>query len=346
MGLYLDSGYLNIDYVLHDNAVFHFIIGGRGTGKTYGALKYAYNSGIKFMYMRRTQNQLEDISVPAMSPFKVLNEDLGWNIQPKKIGKHHVGFYEAVDTEDGPQLGGSPIGYACALSTVRALRSVDLSDVDLLIYDEFIPQKDERAIKNEDQAFFNAYETIDRNRQLQGRPALQVLCLANSNNLANPIFMALELITPMTKMLQKGIQTYYDQSRALKVYSLTDSPISKKKAETALYKLTARDSDFNQMALDNVFAGEDMSKVKSMRLVEYKPVVKIGEITIWRHKSAQRYYVNQKQAGSIPTYSAGSIDLAKFKKSYARIIGAYFGDRVDFEEYLDQVLFESYMNLR
>jgi hypothetical protein len=52
-------------------------------------------------------------------------------------------FYEP-DAEEMPH----PIGYTCALSTLSNMRGFDASDIQLLICDEFIPEKHERLLKN------------------------------------------------------------------------------------------------------------------------------------------------------------------------------------------------------
>ena len=57
--LYLDNGYLNIPYVLGYKMPFTFVIGGRGTGKTYGALKYAIENKLNIALIRRTQTQID-----------------------------------------------------------------------------------------------------------------------------------------------------------------------------------------------------------------------------------------------------------------------------------------------
>ena len=62
MSLFLESGYLNIREILNSNSSFIFIVGARGVGKTYGALKYAIESGAVFGYMRRTQAQADIIN--------------------------------------------------------------------------------------------------------------------------------------------------------------------------------------------------------------------------------------------------------------------------------------------
>lgn len=187
MKLYLDSGYVNIKGIIDLGLPFNFVVGGRGTGKTYTALETVKEEDIKFMFMRRTQAQAELINKPDFSPFKSLNVDKGWNVITKPLTKYNAGFYESCEGE----AVGAPIGYTCALSTISNVRGFDAQDVKILVYDEFIPERHERPIKNEGAALLNAYETINRNRELKGHRPLQLLCLANSNDLSNPIFMEL-----------------------------------------------------------------------------------------------------------------------------------------------------------
>ena len=131
---------------------FNFIVGGRATGKTYGALKYAYESHTRFILMRRTQAQTDLINKPEFNPYKAINQDMGTDIQVKSISKYNSKIYEPA--EDGEQL----LGYTCALSTISNLRGFDASDCRLLVWDEFIPEKHERPIKGEGAAFLNAYK--------------------------------------------------------------------------------------------------------------------------------------------------------------------------------------------
>ena len=42
MNIYLNSGYCDIESIIKAGLTFNFIVGGRGTGKTYGALKFEY----------------------------------------------------------------------------------------------------------------------------------------------------------------------------------------------------------------------------------------------------------------------------------------------------------------
>lgn len=74
--LYLESGYLDMDRIISISNTFCFIIGGRGTGKTYGALQYALDRHVKFIYMRRTQTQVDVIKSNDMNPFKSVADDV------------------------------------------------------------------------------------------------------------------------------------------------------------------------------------------------------------------------------------------------------------------------------
>ena len=118
------------------------------------------------------------------------------------------------------------LGYTAALSTISNMRGFDASDVEMLIYDEFIPEKHERTLKHEATAFLNAYETINRNREMQGKKPLQVLALANAMDLANPIFLELGIVNNIERMLDKGRSNIYlDRDRGLLVAICSNSPI-------------------------------------------------------------------------------------------------------------------------
>jgi len=120
-----------------------------------------------------------------------------------------------------------------------------------------------------------------------------------------------------------------------------DSPISKKKAETALYKL-AGDSDFTSMALDNAFVEDIADNIKTMPLAEYKPLVYVGELAIYQHKSRREIYVTDHRSGSCEEYDASPIGLSRFKRNYYYIWLMNLQRQVIFESYLLQKIFEQY----
>ena len=341
MNIYQDSGYLDVAKIIRLGFPFNFIVGGRATGKTYTSLETVVNENIKFMFMRRTQEQANLINKPEFSPFKTLNRDHGWNIGTKPITKYNSAFYNME--EDGETLTpqGPPLGYTCALSTISNMRGFDASDVKILIYDEFIPERHERPLKNEGHAFLNAYETINRNRELNGQKPLQVLCLANANDLANPLFMELKLVRKAEQMRRKGQEISIDDKRGIAIFILNKSPISEQKRNTALYRLS-QDTEFSEMSLENNFMGEESGKIKSRPLCEYKPLVSIGEICIYEHKGYGSYYVSTHRVGSPPSFGAGEIERARFQRQYNWLWLEYMRNNVEFEDILCEILLTKY----
>lgn len=336
MRIYDPSGYVNIRGILEEGYPFNFCVGGRGTGKTYTALKTAKEDGRKFMLMRRTQSQADLISKPEFSVFKPLNEDLGWNVMVKSVSKYNAMFYEPGTGETETQL-----GYTCALSTISNMRGFDASDIQLLIYDEFIPEKHERLLKNEADALFNAYETMNRNRELKGVAPIQMLCLANANDITNPVFESLKLIRIADKMQKGNADRWTDDKRGIQLIMLHRSPISKRKSDTALYNLT-NGSEFANMALENDF-NVDRQHVRPRPLNEFLPVCSIGELCIYRHKSENRLYCTTHMSGVFnKTFSTTETDKLHYQRIYRTHWDMYIGNKMDFEDVLSEKMFIKY----
>lgn len=347
MELFSENGYVDIKKILSLKIPFTFVIGGRATGKTYTTLKTVIEERIPFMYMRRLQSQADLINKPEFSPFKSLNVDLHWHITTAPISKYNAGFYNSyMDYETNKmEIDAKPLGYTCALSTVSNLRGFDANEIELLIYDEFIHEKHERDLKNEGEAFLNCYETMNRNRELKGRPPMQCILLANSTNMANPIFISLGLVRVAQKMKETNNPIYINRKRGIAIFMLDASPISKQKQDTALYRLT-ENSDFNRMALGNEFATEEIGRVESKSLKAYKPYVQVGELCIYKHKSEHLYYCTTHSSGTPETFGSGEAELTRFRKKYYFLWQReYMHNNIIFEEYICQILFEQYFKL-
>ena len=346
--MYDSNGYLDFNYIVNHSLTYTFIVGGRGIGKTFGALKYVLENDIKFIFLRRTQTQIDMIKNEDMNPFRALQSVLGDNYATaiKKLNKNITAVYRAEKDSDGIyQPCGKPLGYLMALSTIANIRGFDASDVDCLIYDEFIGEKHESKIQHEGTAFLNAIETIARNRELSGRQPLKVIGLSNSNMLANPLFIELQIVTECERMLNKSQTIRSLPARDLTIILLNTTPISEKKAQTSLYKLAGRDSSFSKMALDNEFTAEEMADIKSLSLREYRPIVTVGELNIYRHKSRNDYYITGHSSGSPSQYDSSPMELKRFRHDYYHLWLAYLRRAVMFESYIYKVLFEKYYDI-
>lgn len=334
--IYLDNGYLNFDFILNINVPFIFIVGGRGIGKTYGILKKALEDGIFFLLMRRTQAQVDLINKPEFNPYKTIAQDLHKQITTRSISKYNAVFVELCG-EDAEKV----IGYTAALSTLSNLRGFDSSDIDMIIYDEFIPEKHEKQMKNEAAALLNAYETINRNRELTNKPAVKMVCLANSNDLSNPIFTELNFLKIVEKMRKKHNDVYIDEKRGFTIIMPDNSKISEQKKNTALYRLVTDDSDFSKMSINNDFSYNDLSSIRPVNIQEYKPLAQYDKMVVYKHKSARKYYISEHVSGSPEIFTTSDIDKQRFRKRYGRILySAYINNAVNFENILTKTIFE------
>lgn len=346
MNIYLDNGYLNFDAILKLKMPYIFIIGGRGTGKTYGALKYAIENDGKFIFMRRKQKQIDAITISEFNPFQPINRDRFLNICPCIIRNNQYGFYNMIAGEDEkmhPE--GEPLGYAIALSEFSNIRGFNAPDVNLMIYDEFIQQDDERRMKGEANALFNAYETINRNRELEGKEPVKLICLSNSNKITNPIFMELGLVQHVSKMIKNGKEISILPQRKLVIINMKNSKISEAKKDTVLYQLT-RGTEFEKMAIDNDYNFYE-SRTKSINLKELVPEVRIGEIQIDRWKGHNLYYVTGKFHGSPKDiFSCSTVDIERARRAYRELAFYYMSNNIIFENYTNESIFAEYFQIK
>ena len=297
--IFLPSGYVNMRAVFELPFTFIWIVGGRGTGKTYGALEYLLESNTRFMLLRRTASQAQIVQNPAMTPIKSVVNDHGWKYTVAPVVKGIGGIYEYQNTDGKDELIYPAAGYIASLSTFANVRGFDASDIDAIFYDEFIKEEHEKGMKGEADALLNAYETMNRNRELQGRKPIKMVAASNSTDLANPYFVRLGLVTEFERMRQKGQMIRELPSRDTCIIDLQHSPISEQKRDTALYRM-ARNTEFASMALDNAF-GVDLGQYKSKSLKEYKPMLAVGELVVYRHKSRQEFYITPHRSGN-PSY--------------------------------------------
>lgn len=305
MRLYHDSGYINIPYVRSYRMPITIVVGGRGTGKTYGALKDAIDNDDSIILMRRTQSQADLINKPEFSPINPVARDMGLECQVKTISKYNSSIAIGPDPEQMKLL-----GFTAALSTFSNLRGFDASGVDLIIYDEFIPEVHERPLKEEGAALLNVYETVNRNRELQGRKPLEMLLLSNANRLDSPILAELDLIQTVDRMNKRGQEEWINPQRGIALFVLQRSPISEQKADTAIYKIS-KNSKFSKMSLGNEFAFDDLTDVRSINLAGWKLKAQLGPWYIY--KKDRLWYMSAHGAGTPSRiYADTDIDKRRF----------------------------------
>lgn len=326
------TGYFNAEEILSSRFYFIFVTGARGTGKTFSTLKYLMEEKKNFIFMRRTQTEadLQGGTGDASEITKVCSY-LG--LEPK-FNKIH----QNVTVCD---YGGGRI-FILGLSTFAKIRGMNFLFCDYIVYDEFITEPHVPALKAEGLALQNMYESANRNRELEGKKPIKLICLSNSLNIANDIFISWDLIGPAEELsAAPDEQMIYTRNETLLII-MKNSPISEMKESTMLYRNAS--DEFKDMALRNKFILNDFTYVESRNLKDYRPVFQVGNLYFYRHKSLTEFYVTFKHAEvkDERRYKASSADLQRFRRKENKYWGAYLDGLVRFESYKCIALFEKY----
>ena len=314
MELYDNNGYLNFAFLKANEQPFNIIIGGRGIGKTYGKCLDIYEHGEGgSLLIRTTQKQADFICSNENTPFKSPLDDINALYCVKKLNMYMGGVYKGEIEDDIIK----PVKLICrtaALSTFHNMRGFDGSSIREIMYDEFNEEDKSTRKRGTGNSFFNLYETVNRNRELKGEDPVKVWLFGNSNDIFNDILVELQLISKICDMMRTGKEISIMKDRGIALYGLQKSPISSKKKNTALYKATAAGSDFQNMALDNIFKGIDYRNVKKLPLNQLKPVAKCGEIVLYKEKNKQRDYISLHVSGT-----PAELTQAEFIDKYDRL---------------------------
>jgi len=283
---------------------FNFFIGGRGIGKTYSALsqhREAYMRGEagRVIYMRISARELDGASTVDDNPYKKINHNAGTDIEFLSAGK--APGYRICDLvrepESGKILKETQIGVGRSLASFHNLRGVDFSDYTLIYFDEFIPVNSARRtpeIKTAGDLFTEAYETINRNRELEGEPPVKCIFTANAFSLNSDILRKFKLIKVIQSMQERGQRRYTDRERGIYVELCEAAEVAEAKKTTALYRAMSSDEKFISLTLKNEFTDLALSTVTTVPINEYVPIVQYETLTILEHKSEKKFHVVQK----------------------------------------------------
>lgn len=309
-----------------------------------------------FIFTRRTASQVKKLMNPKLNPFKALNRDKGWDYQAVHVAEDIYTFTPCTEetTERGRRKVvpcGDDIATIVPLSTFSTTRGFDVAEAESWLVDELIPERNERPIQDEGTCYLNAYESMNRNRELAGVPPIKAVFMCNSNTLKNPLLLELELVGIIAQMEKNGQSVLHIRERSLCIIKLRDSPISAAKKDTVLYKLT-RGTNFHKMAIENEFAEDVASETKEMNYLalskNYKPVVRVGEISLYESANPdikKPYYVSRVHRipdHLSPHYSADATNNARFIHNNLYLYHAYMRDEIIFQDYLSELLFQQY----
>lgn len=157
--------------VLSYNCLFHFIVGNRGAGKTYGskklAIKHFLKTGRQFVYLRRYKTEFDGFN-NFFADVSQEFPDVEFEVKGKLL-----------------YINKELAGYGIALSTALTKKSISYHLVDYILFDEFVVDKGHiRYLPNEVTMFLEFYETVARMRE-----NVRVLFLSNAVSIVNPYFL-------------------------------------------------------------------------------------------------------------------------------------------------------------
>lgn len=172
--------FYDYDPLISRGALFNFVIGERGVGKSYGAIKFCVQDflkrGSQFIYVRRYKSELKT-SAPHI--FDAL------------VGNGEFEDHEFKVNGSEFLIDGEVAGYSIALSVSNILKSTSFPKVNTIIFDEFIIDKGAyHYLQNEVTQMLDLYETVARLRPIR------VLFLGNAISISNPYFNYFKLSLP------------------------------------------------------------------------------------------------------------------------------------------------------
>lgn len=230
--------YYSRNDLLSYNALFNFVVGERGTGKTYQFKDWAISDFIKnknqFVYVRRYKTEFKDIGN--------FFDDIIKKYPEHEFSVAHGKFY--IDKEIA--------GFYIPLSTSITKKSVAYPNVNKIGFDEFILEKSTlHYLPNEVNAFLGLYETIARDRN-----NVRVMFMANSVTLINPYFLFFDLQVSKTKRFW----TFKNNDLVVELTDLVEFKEHKK--QTRFAKLIDG-TEFSKYSIEGEFTGDNYEFIQS-----------------------------------------------------------------------------------
>lgn len=218
--------YYNPNKLLSYNRILNFVIGARGIGKSFAFKEYPIKRFLKhkkqWIYVRRFKSELKKIN-NYFSDVAHKFPDVEFKVKGKE-------FY----------INGELAGWAIPLSTWQSEKSNAYPNVETIIFDEFIREKDKSGyLPNEVNAFLNLMDTVFRTRD-----NVRAVCLSNAVTLANPYFIYFKISPDVGKRFNA-----YDNI----VVEIPDSlDFAEERKKTKFGSLIA-ETEYGEMALYNEF---------------------------------------------------------------------------------------------
>ena len=270
-----NSMWWDLKETLSYNALFNFVIGSRGCGKTYGFKKWAIEDFIKngnqFIYVRRFKTEMTKKAKETF--FDAV--------------KHEFPDHEFKGLPDGTYyIDGKLAGQTRYLSSAK---SEELPMVNKICFDEFVTNDEvhHNYLKDEVTFFCELYETIARMRPVK------VFFFGNAITWANPYFTFFKIYKPNNK---KQIATCQDGQVLIQITNNDD--YIKAKEETPFGKLMKGTRYGNYAVHNDFYLDSSVGIAKRTSNSQYMLAFKINDdyVGLWYDLHTGISYLSNKYA--------------------------------------------------
>lgn len=280
----------------------------RGPGKTYSFLRHCINTDSFFIYVKRTNDDVELICTGAdnpelkadLDPFVPLNRDFGWQIKPKMIKQGIGAFYETELDDDKYKPVGVPKGMIVSLSRVKSVKGMDLSRARYICFDEFIPQSTEIVRRKEGEAFADFIMTVMRDKARR-KQRMRIVMFANAEDISTPITNAFDLVDDMAELSFRKESHYYNRDRRILLHHITQQeiPLTPEELDSDMFRLM-KGTAWAQKAFFGEFANNDFSNIKKLSIKGMQCIHRI-------HYKNKDYYIYMRPSDNMHymTFSKG-----------------------------------------
>lgn len=280
--------YYNVaeDILAYPDAWLYVAYSKRGAGKTYGFFKHCIKERLPFLYLKRTQIDIDLLAREDFSPFKPLMRDLKWDIKTEKL-------YDGILRI---RMDDETVGYCMAMSAIHKYKGFDLSEVKFMCLDEFIPQLTERVNRKEGELLLDLYMTVSRDREVRGEDPLKLCLFANATELYCPITDTLDIVDALSQLNATGQEFKYLEERRIMLHRIPYSAGAN--TDSAIFAGMSG-TQWADMAFGGEFSYNDFSKVKKVPLNGFVPYVKViyhrKDFYIYQHKENGMFYMTDSK---------------------------------------------------
>lgn len=294
------SHFLDVNKIVSHCKAVMLIVALRGYGKTYGTKEFAVKRHLKhgeeFIYIKRHKDDLAELDT-FFDSLSLKYPEHEFSVKGKR-------FY----------CDGNLCGRAIPLSRWQKIKSSEFPNVSVIIFDEFIKEKDlSYYLPNEVEAFLNVIDTIGRNKD-----NFWVFMLGNAVTMANPYFLYFGLFP-------KRDQEIYKKGEFL--VNIPKAEIFKEERKNTLVGRIIKGTNYEKFSLYNEWKDDNEVFIEkrtpnSKYIATFECEGKL--LGLWFDKNASLLYLSDKCNPKFPThivtskedYDEGKTLVSGFKNNY------------------------------